>query len=520
MALSRIVYEYEGQLTFAVNFSLGYLDPAHVTCRVNEEVDGAGEPVFRTINFASEGVVDSINGSLTNGDIIVFERTVPSNVLQHDYQDGALLIEDNLDESFKQVLMLVHEVLDGRLAELTVDLNAGGNQLINVAPATESNHAVTLAQLDAATGNIPSSAIEAEKARAVAVAAAAVALDASEDAVEAAAAFPMSNYEATTAPTVNDDESEGYAAGSKWVKNTGTPEAWILVDATEGAADWRNTTLESDELGTAAFVNSNTLATAAQGALADTAVQPADVISAVKAGAYLGSYSHLRYHRAWSTAATATMSANSPRGRPHNHIVHNDLGIVLLDNLHHDNKTGTFTMGETLVGGTSGATCVVRADTGTTAYGGLHIESLTGVFVDNETITGSTSGATALVRLTESELRDSTKGTYLPDSFILGAGTYEIECEHGVGVIATAFFQLEDIENDLPIVTGLTAYHGGYGTKRLKGQFTLSEDTVLSIRQYQSTGEGSWALGYGNYAFSGNAPEFQIFGDTYIRKVS
>lgn len=521
MALTRIVYEYSGQPTYAVNFSLGYLDPAHVTCRVNEEVDGAGEPVFRTINFLSEGVVNSISGSLTNGDLIVFERTVPSNVLQHDYQDGALLIEDNLDESFKQVLMLVQEVLDGRLAELTVDLDAGGNQIKNVGAGTDSNDAVTFQQLNDATGDIPASALEAEKAKSVAVAAAAVAIDSKEAAEAAAAALVQNKWDATTAPTATDDASEGYSEGSRWIKVSGTREAWICVDSTDGAAQWLNTTLETSELGSAAFVNSNTFATAAQGSLADTAVQPADVISATKAGAYLGQYSRLQYSRSWSTGASATTSGNTPRGRPHNAIVHDDLGIVLLDNIHYDNLNGAgWDIGETVTGGTSGATGVIRANTGASAYGGLHIESLNGVFVDNETLSGSTSATTALVRLTEAELKDASKGTYLPDAFILGAGDYELDSVQSVGVINTCFLQLEDIVNDTPLVTSMTTYEPGYSSKAIKGNFSLSEDTVLSIRQYSQSGDASWAFGYGSYAFTGNVPTLQIFGDTYIRKVS
>jgi len=38
-------------------------------------------------------------------------------------------------------------------------------------------------------------------------------------------------------PTVDDDESEGYRAGTFWV-NTDTGDVFILLDATDGAADW------------------------------------------------------------------------------------------------------------------------------------------------------------------------------------------------------------------------------------------------------------------------------------------
>lgn len=54
-------------------------------------------------------------------------------------------------------------------------------------------------------------------------------------------------------------------------------------------------------------------------------------------------------------------------------------------------KTGTYTVGETVTGGTSGATGVILSDFGTT----LLLGTVTGVFVTNETITGGTSGAHA-----------------------------------------------------------------------------------------------------------------------------
>ena len=56
--------------------------------------------------------------------------------------------------------------------------------------------------------------------------------------------FPLlqNNVVATGAPTVNDDASAGYAVGSIWVWPLGTGigyGAWILTDATTGAAVWR-----------------------------------------------------------------------------------------------------------------------------------------------------------------------------------------------------------------------------------------------------------------------------------------
>ncbi len=47
------------------------------------------------------------------------------------------------------------------------------------------------------------------------------------------------NYSATTNPTVTDDTSDGYTAGSRWL-NTVTKEFWVCVNPAVGAADWQN----------------------------------------------------------------------------------------------------------------------------------------------------------------------------------------------------------------------------------------------------------------------------------------
>lgn len=89
---------------------------------------------------------------------------------------------------------------------------------------------------------------------------------------------PLNNYTATVDPTVNDDSTDGYSAGSIWYNSTGTGEAFLCVDPSAGAAKWIKTTLTVDELGSAAFQPTTAFATAAQGALAATALQPGQAV--------------------------------------------------------------------------------------------------------------------------------------------------------------------------------------------------------------------------------------------------
>lgn len=65
-------------------------------------------------------------------------------------------------------------------------------------------------------------------------------------------------------------------------------------------------------------------------------------------------------------------------------------------------KTGTFSAGETVTGGTSGATCVVTSD----STASLKTGSRTGYFEPGETLTGGTSGATATFVSLQGGLRD------------------------------------------------------------------------------------------------------------------
>ena len=66
----------------------------------------------------------------------------------------------------------------------------------------------------------------------------------------------LHNLSATRAPLPTDDVTQGYSELSRWLRVDVEPrEAWMLLSAAEGAADWELLTLTIDELGTAALAN-------------------------------------------------------------------------------------------------------------------------------------------------------------------------------------------------------------------------------------------------------------------------
>lgn len=62
----------------------------------------------------------------------------------------------------------------------------------------------------------------------------------------------LDNYSATAAPTVNDDEGDGYEAGSKWFYDG---DIWLCVNSTSGGAQWVDTGVQLTDLGTLAGLN-------------------------------------------------------------------------------------------------------------------------------------------------------------------------------------------------------------------------------------------------------------------------
>lgn len=323
MALSRITATGDGSTTqFALNFPLGILSRSHVTCRVGSEVDGLGAPVYRELTWLHGGLVQVGGAIPESGVSIVFDRTVPVEALYHDYVDGTPISDENLNESNKQTLMAIHQVLDGKFSAFAKDTSMGNHRLTNVANAVDAQDAVTLSQMTAMTGNAPAYAAAAAASAvsaagyATAASASAIASDVAADRAElAAASIPLSKYNATTNPTVNDDANDGYGVGSEWW-NTATGGRFGCTSPAVGAAVWVSLSTDLSGLGSAAYEDTSFFATAAQGALADTALQPSDSIR--------NPIMHVQ-HRTSSGVNAGTFSAGAWRTRELNTVIANTI---------------------------------------------------------------------------------------------------------------------------------------------------------------------------------------------------
>jgi hypothetical protein len=147
MAKTLRIYTSDGaQTIYPVSFVLGYLlqDDIHVYLEDNRYDD---QLEFTWLNSSQIELTTAVPAGVN----LVVRRIVRRSELINDYTDGAILRERNLDDSFKQALMLLEEVEDGFASleefQLQVNLNMLGNRIINLGNAEDSRDAVPLEQI-------------------------------------------------------------------------------------------------------------------------------------------------------------------------------------------------------------------------------------------------------------------------------------------------------------------------------------------------------------------------------------
>lgn len=223
MAYSYITRNGDGSTnTFSISFSLGFLERTDVDCRVGTEVDGIGSPVYRTITWINDGVVTISGDPPGLGVPVVFRRTVSKTILKHDYSDGAVIEEQNLDESNLQLMMAIHELLDGRMDALMSADFVTNAQLAALEASLQ-------AQIDALAAQVATmqDAIDDAVADATAAAIAAV-----QDTIDAAIAAALADLEFAGGGLLKGHEFAEYSSASPLTNpmQVGVP---TLSDGTE-----------------------------------------------------------------------------------------------------------------------------------------------------------------------------------------------------------------------------------------------------------------------------------------------
>lgn len=117
MAYSRLEYTYSGgDQTFAINFTMDFLDREHVTVYVEGELDGLGDQVYRDFTWVDDTEIE-VTDDLDVDDVVVILRTVPKDALVVDFTTAGAATRDNLIAGYKQNMMALHELLDGRVGD-------------------------------------------------------------------------------------------------------------------------------------------------------------------------------------------------------------------------------------------------------------------------------------------------------------------------------------------------------------------------------------------------------------------
>lgn len=225
MGYSRIETPFAGgSQVFPATFSLGYLNRADVTAYVQGEIDVTGSHAYRPFTWVDADHIQ-ITGTLPNPCVLVTERTVSKNVLVANLGAGGDVTRSTVDRAVRQLMMISHELLDGRIASFSELSLLTGFVAAGVAAKTASEAArdITLASQALAL-----SYKDTAYASQVAAAASAVAAAASA----AAAAGSASTFTANTRYISGNTTLTAADAGSLIVINAGAGPVVITLPPT------------------------------------------------------------------------------------------------------------------------------------------------------------------------------------------------------------------------------------------------------------------------------------------------
>lgn len=265
MGYSREEYTYDGVSAqeWPVNFSLGFLDRADVRVYVKGELDGLGDQIFRTFTWLSDGLI-RVTDPIAADTQVVIERTVSKDELEISLTNTGPITRDTLARGFTQLMMNIHELLDGRLDSFTGVLldKVEGLRIQTLAYRDE-----TLTIRDAAEvirANAELERLAAETAR--------LAAEAAQAAAEAEATQAGTERGLADAAKVAAQAAQGLAETAQAASEAARDLSLQYRDAAQAARDAAQAAQTGAET---AETNAGTQATAAAGS-ASTAATEAD----------------------------------------------------------------------------------------------------------------------------------------------------------------------------------------------------------------------------------------------------
>lgn len=324
MAYSTVDYPFNGgQQDFTVNFALGMLERDDVTVHVEGEVDAQGQRIARAHTWVTDGII-RVTDPLPVPCTVVIERTVDKDQLEIDLTDTGPVTKDTLVRAFKQLMMNIHELLDGRADSFTGTLFDGilaikndTEALKNSAATSEANAAASAATAltveDLATAAVTSTSLDAasaENSKTASAASEAAAAQSATDAANSAASASASAATATTkASSIIGKEAEA-AASATSAGDSAATAATHETNAGTSAAAAATSASEAEGFATAAAGSEG--AVAANATAAQSAASAAGS-SATEAANSAGAASTSATAAAGSASAAAT-SATTAEG--------------------------------------------------------------------------------------------------------------------------------------------------------------------------------------------------------------
>jgi hypothetical protein len=121
MAKTLRRYISDGVTTiYPVDFTLGYLKQEYVYVYLS-----SGEYTTELeYSWLNESQIE-LTAPVAEGELLIIRRVVERSVPINDYENGAILGEKGLDDSFKQALMILEEEEDGAFGGVTTQWDYG-----------------------------------------------------------------------------------------------------------------------------------------------------------------------------------------------------------------------------------------------------------------------------------------------------------------------------------------------------------------------------------------------------------